>query len=150
MTWSTTTTTPTVGAMVLDTGTKKRSAFPKAISQEPNFSRLFPGFFLSFLEQRDQKTVDLSRYRQSGASCLISFQTRPGTQTSTTKFRCISTICQSANCVETLESKSTQLIQIQSRKDSLHCPDLNPRPPWYLADALPIELLSYPGYIQRL
>ena len=47
-------------------------------------SRLFPGFFLNFLEWRDQKTLVSSRYRQFGkwvpvSSCLVSFKTSSGT-----------------------------------------------------------------------
>ena len=64
----------------------------------------------------------------------------------------ISTICQIANCVETLESECSQLlfkleseiaIFILSTSFSLPCWDLNPRPclrSEYQADALLIEL----------
>ena len=43
----------------------------------------------------------------------------------------ISTICQST---------SRSCIQIRDDKISLPCLDLNPRPPWYQASTLPIEL----------
>ena len=51
-----------------------------------------------------------------------------------------STICQSANCVETLESKSMQLIQIWARKRLSPFPGFEPTTSMGQADVLPIEL----------
>ena len=51
-----------------------------------------------------------------------------------------STICQSANCVETLESKSMQLIQIRAMKRLSPLPGYEPKTSMDQADVLPIEL----------
>ena len=53
----------------------------------PILSCVFPGFFLDFPEQWDQKKGVFSRSRQFGkcppvASCLVSFKTSSGPQTS--------------------------------------------------------------------
>ena len=52
----------------------------------------------------------------------------------------ISTIFQSANCIETMESESMQLIQIWVRKRLSPLPGFEPQPPCYQADLPPIKL----------
>ena len=68
--------------------TRYCSGISCTVLSSPVSYRLFPGFFPNFLKWRDQKTLVSSRYRQFGkwiplSSCLVSFKTSSGTQTST-------------------------------------------------------------------